>query len=114
MGVSYKNTSTGDVVTFPEENLRLERLDRWERVGGSAAKVKPPVEPKPEQPAPPADPDTPTEDEPEQEQELDLSDAPPKNGKGSGRDAWAEWAEGKGYEIDDDMSREDIWEALGV
>jgi hypothetical protein len=38
---------------------------------------------------------------------------PPKSGKGSGRDAWAAYAEASGVEVTDDMkSKEDIVAAL--
>lgn len=39
-------------------------------------------------------------------------DRPPLGGAGSGRDSWASYAEGKGVEVTDDMSREDIIAAL--
>jgi hypothetical protein len=38
--------------------------------------------------------------------------APPKSGKGSGRDAWAEYAEALGVTVDHDANRDDIIAAL--
>lgn len=37
---------------------------------------------------------------------------PPKSGSGSGRNAWVAYAEANGVEVSEDMSREDIVEAL--
>ena len=37
---------------------------------------------------------------------------PPTSGRGSGRDAWASYAALLGFEVDDDMSRDDIIAAL--
>jgi hypothetical protein len=38
--------------------------------------------------------------------------APPKAGAGSSRDAWVDYAESKGVEVTDDMTRDDIVEAV--
>ncbi|MFC8491784.1 hypothetical protein ACFUJU_13475 [Streptomyces sp. NPDC057235] len=32
MGISYRNTNTGDVADFDEPNARLEALENWERI----------------------------------------------------------------------------------
>jgi hypothetical protein len=45
------------------------------------------------------------------EQEPELEE-PPLHGAGSGRDAWAEYAEHLGVEVDEDMSRADIVDAV--
>lgn len=37
---------------------------------------------------------------------------PPRTGQGSSRAAWAEYAESVGVDIDDDMSRDDIIDAI--
>jgi uncharacterized protein YycO len=37
---------------------------------------------------------------------------PPKAGKGSSRDVWAAYAADRGVDVDDDMSRDDIIEAV--
>jgi hypothetical protein len=98
MGVSYKNRSTGDVVTLPKASARLDRLDRWERIEAA-----------------PADPEyveghkilsAATGNEP------DEAGPPPMVGPGSGRDEWAAYAESQGVEVSEDMSRKDIWAAL--
>jgi hypothetical protein len=51
----------------------------------------------------------PSADEPEPSQ---TSDAPPKAGRGSGRDAWADYAASQGVEVDDGWSRDDIIQAV--
>jgi hypothetical protein len=38
--------------------------------------------------------------------------APPRAGKGSGRDAWAAYAAERGVQVDDDASRDDIIDQL--
>ena len=38
--------------------------------------------------------------------------APPRSGAGSGRDAWAAYAAAQGVQVDDDMSRDQIIEAV--
>lgn len=53
------------------------------------------------------------EAEPEAEAEPEDSDgAPPKSGAGSGRDAWVEYAESQGVDVTDDMTRDEIIEAV--
>lgn len=42
----------------------------------------------------------------------DTSEAPPKAGKGSGRQAWVAYAEAQGLGVDEDMSRDDIIERI--
>ncbi len=49
--------------------------------------------------------DVPTTGAPEPE-------APPKSGPGSGKDAWVDYAESLGVEVSDDMTRDDIIEAV--
>lgn len=46
-----------------------------------------------------------TEDTPEGDESPPV---PPTSGKGSGRDAWAAYANAKGVEVEEDMSRDDI------
>jgi hypothetical protein len=41
-----------------------------------------------------------------------VSDAPPKAGAGSSRDAWVAYAESKGVTVTDDMTRDDIVAAV--
>lgn len=41
-----------------------------------------------------------------------LDAAPPKAGRGSSREAWAEYAGSIGVDVDDDMSRDDIIDAV--
>jgi hypothetical protein len=50
------------------------------------------------------------EPEPEPEPESE-SQAPPRAGKGSGREEWAAYAESVGVEVTDDMTRDEIIEA---
>jgi hypothetical protein len=38
--------------------------------------------------------------------------APPRAGRGSGRAAWAEYAASKGVEVNDEMNRDDIIDAV--
>jgi hypothetical protein len=45
---------------------------------------------------------------------ADKDEAPPKAGAGSSRDAWVDYAESKGVEVTDDMTRDDIVEAVEV
>ncbi|MGW0015521.1 hypothetical protein ACWDVX_37955 [Streptomyces tendae] len=40
--------------------------------------------------------------------EPDAPKAPPRSGRGSGVDAWRAYAEGNGYDTDDEMSRDDV------
>jgi hypothetical protein len=47
--------------------------------------------------------------EPEAEPE---DQAPPRAGKGSGRDEWAAYAESVGLDVDDDMTRDEIIAAV--
>lgn len=56
----------------------------------------------PNEPVTPAEPVTPTP----------STDAPPRNGKGSGKDAWAAYAESIGVVIEADWSRDDITAAV--
>lgn len=44
--------------------------------------------------------------------EDDPSGAPPKSGSGASRQAWADYAESKGVEVDADWKREDIIAAV--
>lgn len=55
-------------------------------------------------------PETPAS-EPEPEPEP-ADQAPPKSGAGSGRDAWVAYAESQGVEVTDDMTRDEIIEAV--
>jgi hypothetical protein len=41
-----------------------------------------------------------------------VDEAPPKAGAGSSRDAWVAYAESKGVEVTDDMTRDDIVDAV--
>ncbi len=46
---------------------------------------------------------------------ADVSDddgPPPKAGRGSSRDAWADYATSQGIDVDDDMGRDDIIAAV--
>jgi hypothetical protein len=52
-----------------------------------------------------------TEPEPEPEPEPE-DQAPPRAGPGSGRDAWAAYAESKGVDVSDDMTRDEIIAAV--
>jgi hypothetical protein len=38
--------------------------------------------------------------------------APPKSGAGSGREAWVDYAESRGVEVSEDMTRDEIIEAV--
>jgi len=40
--------------------------------------------------------------------EKPTTEAPPKTGRGSGRDAWATYAESQGFDVADDYARDDI------
>lgn len=44
---------------------------------------------------------------------VEADAAPPKTGAGSGRAAWVAYAETLGVEVADDMSRDDIIDAIG-
>lgn len=44
--------------------------------------------------------------------EPDMHDAPPKAGRGASRQAWADYAGTVGVDVDDDMTRDDIIEAV--
>jgi hypothetical protein len=44
--------------------------------------------------------------------EAETSEPPPKAGPGSGRDAWVAYAAGVGVEVTEDMTRDDIVEAV--
>jgi len=52
------------------------------------------------------------EEEPVAEEPVVEDEAPPKAGAGSSRDAWVEYAGSKGVEVTDDMTRDDIVEAV--
>jgi len=54
-----------------------------------------------------AEPEAEAEPEPEPEDQ-----APPRAGKGSGRDEWAAYAESVGVEVTDDMTRDEIIAAV--
>jgi hypothetical protein len=49
--------------------------------------------------------------EAELEPEVEVS-APPLSGPGSGRGAWAAYAESRGYDVTDDMTRDEIIAAV--
>jgi hypothetical protein len=71
----------------------------------------------PQEDAPPAAEDTPPADAPDasEKPEEDLVGElpePPKRGAGSGKEAWAAYAESKGVAVTDGMSRDDIIEAV--
>jgi hypothetical protein len=65
-------------------------------------------EPEPE-PEPELEPEL--EPEPEPEPEVESS-APPRSGAGSGREAWATYAESQGLAVTDDMTRDEIIELV--
>jgi hypothetical protein len=65
----------------------------------------------PSEEAPPTSPETTDEDETEPEGSAGPA-APPLGGPGSGRDAWAAWAEHLGVEVTEDMTRDDIVAAI--
>lgn len=44
--------------------------------------------------------------------ETGAIEEPPRSGKGSGRDAWAAFAEANGVPVDDESSKDDIVEGL--
>jgi hypothetical protein len=44
--------------------------------------------------------------------EVAAGDPPPKAGRGSGRDAWAAYADSVGVEVEDGWSRNDIIAAV--
>lgn len=51
--------------------------------------------------------------EPKPDDQQDAAgDPPPLGGAGSGRDAWAAYAEAQGVEVTEEMSRDDIVEAV--
>jgi hypothetical protein len=47
------------------------------------------------------------------DQIRDMPEKPPKTGPGSSRDAWVDYADSRGVEITDDMTRDEIINALG-
>ena len=49
---------------------------------------------------------------PESPSAASVSGEPPRAGKGSGRDAWADFAASKGVEVDDEMGRDEIIDAV--
>ena len=49
---------------------------------------------------------------PEGEQPTEGDDAPPRSGAGSGVGAWAKYARTLGLTVTDDMSRDDIIDAV--
>jgi hypothetical protein len=83
---------------------------------GSAAPAPTP-EVKSQEDAPPAPEDQAPADGPEPDAEpvedlVGELPEPPKRGAGSGRDAWAAYARSKGVVVTDDMTRDDIVDAL--
>lgn len=45
-------------------------------------------------------------------EQVEANPPPPRSGTGSGRDAWAAWAQQGGYPVTEDMSRDDIIAAV--
>lgn len=45
-------------------------------------------------------------------EQVEANPPPPRSGTGSGRDAWAVWAQQGGYPVTEDMSRDDIIAAV--
>lgn len=108
--VSYGPNSVIDIddgdevsVTYWQERVASGAADLIEAPSEAAAKTAAPVsegEPAEE------------EDEAEEEPAEVEPTAPPMGGPGSGRDAWADYAASVGVEVTDDMTRDDIVEAV--
>lgn len=97
-----------------EKLLGLERGDAPEPAGGH-----PPVDPDPDgDPSgdPAGDPADPDEEDEEDDDDpvdvIDFSDAPPREGRGSGVQAWRTYAEGKGLTVPADADRDAIVELV--
>jgi hypothetical protein len=89
-----------------DEELRAHYREVAAANGGDLGEAP---EPEPEVEA---EPEAEPEPEPEAEPEDSGDDAPPRSGAGSGRDAWATYAESQGVEVTDDMTRDEIIEAV--
>lgn len=98
--IAVRNPRTGEVETFTAGSTvpswaaeRITNPDAWASDGPDVGAV----------PAPTPDSDTDPEGVP---------DRPPLAGKGSSRASWAAYARSLGIQIDDDMGRDDIVDAV--
>ena len=86
---------------------QITNPDAWE---GQDDATSP--EPAEDAPAPAADlaagPNGTSDGEPAPEEDAPAVAPPPKGGAGSGRDAWAAYAEAMGFDVEDDDTREAI------